>query len=1268
MPDEISEQIRDAIRRVDDQTSFVNVLLRQTLHWPLELDFGLEIQDIAYEYPEFEDEVLSRELLATPVLQLPDLEGNTQQPWGIFILQFASALPFTSGRGLTGPLRRLLRKLIRAQANRRGWDRPNLLFICTHEYRHFRFAYFKSAKEAGHAEPLAMFGWEPGVPPRTVCNYNLKYLEWPDDPADSDVWIAKWAKAFDIETVTQKFYDAYEKVFTDLQTQLNLPSDEDKKMFAQILMNRLMFLRFVERKGWLKLGDSNPKEYLKTLYQAGRLNNLSWYRSRLQVLFFEGLAVPNHNKEDVIGSVPYLNGGLFTITEWDERAGDIADEVFEPILGEEGLLYRYNFTVEESTPFDIEVAVDPEMLGKVFEKLVTARRQQGSYYTPRTVVSFMCRESLKGYLGSGWASLIDEHKIDDISVPQATDLLAKLAELKVVDPACGSGAYLLGMLHELYTITELLDSRAEQATAHDAYQRKLQIIQNNIYGVDLDEFAVNIARLRLWLSLAVEFKDDQPDPLPNLDYKIETGDSLISHDPSGGFPATFDDIARTDKINEYDRLKAIHMDPQLRSENPGIEDRIAVLKQEIKEYAHPDETTEGFDWRVEFAEVWSNTKGFDIVIANPPYGIMVDNSVRNQYFNQRNDSEKGQSKDSYGIFLARGLQLLKPNGTLSYIVSYTWRTIKSHRPLRKRLLENTTIFHVLDLPWWIFDARVDTCILSLSKHTPSDDHKLIAGDLSAIENNNWKVLSDNLLAVSGHGPDIQAINCARYTYAQSLIFNYDNMPVFIGSPKMYTLMSDDHFTKVGDIADVKVGLQTGDNEYYLRKREGVRGSYEILNEAELLTDEEIANLSEDEKLNGIDPNRYGGRHYVPYDKGGASNTEEGWLPNYYVPTGYFIDWSQDAVHRLYTATIADVKERRGHQDQIRVSDRTARAAVIRNPDFYFRKGITFSDTGMYSPSFRQNCGSLFDQKGSVIIPNDPEHRDLLLGLLCSVWARYVYKVYVNHTISSHVDSIKEFHCVLNDVILAQIKALVAQIITNQKNNLAYSYQFHEQKQIDSLVYQSYGLDEKDIREIELWYCRRYRILAEAQGVLAEVKDKYADHLARCQRILEKPPSYWRSNPILELIAQGESHTLEFKETLEYCTRQNQQNRNLNKASLKTIAAFLNADGGILLIGVSDSCVVKGIARDLQFVRGNNRDGFEQKLRSLINDHFDPSPLGNVSIIFEELSEGTLCKIDVKPVNRDTIIHFDNDVYIRDGNRTIKLEGRALTDWIQQRTR
>ena len=179
----------------------------------------------------------------------------------------------------------------------------------------------------------------------------------------------------------------------------------------------------------------------------------------------------------------------------------------------------FNFTIEESTPLDIEVAVDPEMLGKVFEELVTGRNETGSYYTPRSIVSFMCREGLKAFLrGNTSASsesingLIDEHRIDGLDETNAREILVALDGLRAVDPACGSGAYLLGLLHELVAVYRQLYNPALIRDGRSHYELKLRIISHNLYGVDIDPFATNIAMLRLWLSLAVEA--DGPVPLP----------------------------------------------------------------------------------------------------------------------------------------------------------------------------------------------------------------------------------------------------------------------------------------------------------------------------------------------------------------------------------------------------------------------------------------------------------------------------------------------------------------------------------------------------------------------------------------------------------------------------------------------------------------------------------------------------------------------------------------------------------------------------------
>ena len=240
----------------------------------------------------------------------------------------------------------------------------------------------------------------------------------------------------------------------------------------------------------------------------------------------------------IFGDVPFLNGGLFERSELDERYNVVVpDDAIKSVLTD--LFDKFNFTVMESTPFDIEVAVDPEMLGKVFEELVTGRHESGAYYTPRPVVSFMCREALKGYLRgkradipeSAIAKFVDSRDTAGISGSiQARAISESLAEITVVDPACGSGAYLLGMLQELVELQSALYNVTEDAKS--LYQTKQDIISRNLYGVDKDEFAVNIAMLRLWLSLSIEYDEDDPPPLPNLDFKVLVGDSLLGPNPN----------------------------------------------------------------------------------------------------------------------------------------------------------------------------------------------------------------------------------------------------------------------------------------------------------------------------------------------------------------------------------------------------------------------------------------------------------------------------------------------------------------------------------------------------------------------------------------------------------------------------------------------------------------------------------------------------------------------------------------------------------------
>jgi type I restriction-modification system DNA methylase subunit len=1063
-------------------------------------------------------------------------------------------------------------------------------------------------------------------------------------------------EAFSVERVTKEFYKEYDRKFKNSESLIQGFGSSDKekerkRLFTQTLFNRLMFIAFIEKKGWLKFGSQI--DYLYALwndYKKSSNSNTSFYQERLKLLFFAGLNTPNGIRKNgslnkIIGDVQYLNGGLFEENE-DDRDSNI--KVLDECLGNiiEDLFKRFNFTVTENTPIDVEVAVDPEMLGKVFEELVTGRHETGSYYTPKTVVSFMCREAIKAYLG-GFEKLVDNQDISNVSVADARNLISKLKSITVCDPACGSGAYLVGILHELQTLHRILDTRAAEMTARDDYQLKLEIIQNNLYGVDLDSFAVNIARLRLWLTLAVEYDGNKPEPLPNLDFKIEIGDSLTAPDPhQGSQQGIVGELAKRvdEKTNVFMRTHNYGLKAPLKKEIEEIEQHIAA-------WMHAGAAVSGFDWAVKFAGVFVSG-GFDIILANPPYGISCEDPLRFQYF-PRVKGEDPQSKDSYGLFIARGLQMLKSGGILTYIVSDTWRTIRTHYPLRKKLINETQLMHVLDLPSWIFDATVNTCIFTTVKQTPAESHVLIAGDLRNLPRGDWTALEQNLVTISARGPDCSTSTYARYTYPQNLIPTYDNLSFFIGSPNLYRLMSAKRFVRLNTIADVKQGLATADNQYYLRKRPDSRGSYQILDQSHLMSEKDLANLSDSEKVNGVNPAKYRNRHFVPYDKGGPSDADGGWLPNYYVPTDYFIDWSQTAVTRLKTKT----SEKQGGR----------LASRFQNFDCYFKEGISFSDTGFYAPTFRVGCCGVFDVMGMSVF-TDEINTKYLLSILASRLIRYVIKNYINHSIHTQVEGLKPIPILIdNSAFQSRMIRLVDEIITKQREDARYPYHLYEQKEIDALVYQLYGLTDEDIREVELWYCRRYPKLAEAQGVFSEVKEKYSEHLKRCDLVMTKGPDYWKSNPVLSLIAQGEGETLEFKETLDADSKTGDKNAGVLLSSLKTIAAFLNTDGGTMMIGVSDSGEIIGLEKDYKLCNKHDKDGLEQKIHSLVTSRFVPEPKGKVNVSFEQVEDRQVCVAIVE--TSEDISHLDGkDVYIREGNTSRKLEGPALVNFVQNRSK
>ncbi len=589
-----------------------------------------------------------------------------------------------------------------------------------------------------------------GQPARTVVQQIANLWH---DYGESGLTLGEAVRnAFSVQPVTDAFFKDYKAAYDDA---VKLIADgvgqEDAQQFTQTLFNRLLFVHFVSRKGWL--GFNGDTDYLNALWRDYKTDAKggNFYTSRLTTLFFAGLNNQHSQNlssgvQSLIGDVPFLNGGLFEETDLDRRAADaVPDEAVAPLIT--GLFNRYNFTVTEATPLDTEVAVDPEMLGKLFEETVNERHSNGAYYTPRPVVAFMCREAIKGYLSSkniagltddNIADLVDNADPQAINVTQALEVANAVAELKAVDPACGSGAFLLGMLQEIVALNETLFRAGH--TPESLYRQKLDIISKNIYGVDKDDLAVSTAMLRLWLSLAVDFDGDgTPDPLPNLDLKLVVGDAIAGPNPDSK-------ALEQDWFKEFAEKSTLRRDTAAYTTAYGqqkatLKQQVDATKAQLRRQLQGAAPIGAVEWRIEFADVMLNG-GFDVVIANPPYVQLQRNSgeLANLYRNV-GYSTFARTGDIYQLFYERGCQLLNSaHGILAYITSNSWLKAEYGKATRRYLSEQHTPTLLLEMGKDVFDeAIVDTSVLLLKQgpHGDRDDLSVRAVDIDHLEDDTF---------------------------------------------------------------------------------------------------------------------------------------------------------------------------------------------------------------------------------------------------------------------------------------------------------------------------------------------------------------------------------------------------------------------------------------------------------------------------------------------------------------------------------------------------
>ena len=564
------------------------------------------------------------------------------------------------------------------------------------------------------------------------------------------------------------FYRLKESVDKLIQKDKKIRGDFEKKKvnsadFSKKLLGQIVFLYFLQKKGWFgvkkgKKWGTGSKDFLRNLFDKNHGNYENFFNNILEPLFYEALRLEHtgdyYSHFDC--RIPFLNGGLFDpIKNYDWVNTDIllSNQIFsnkektkEGDIGN-GILDifdRYNFTVKEDEPLEKEVAIDPEMLGKVFENLleVTDRKSKGAYYTPREIVHYMCQQSLINYLFSvipaeagiqkqeietlvkhGESAIENEtqtksqnketktysFKISENIRKQASHIDKKLMEIRICDPAVGSGAFPVGMMNEIIKIRNTLTPFMTNKNKRTSYHFKRHAIQHSLYGVDIDSGAVEISKLRLWLSLVVDEEERKTiQPLPNLDYKMVYGNSLL-------------DVEKT--LFNYKHFKKLE-ELKLSYFNKTSPSEKQKHKQQIDQFFN--EITKGrkiFDFEVYFSEVFHEKNGFDVVIANPPY---VKEGVNKSVFDGLRRSPYYQGKmDIWHFFACKGIDVLKQDsGIMAFIAQNNWGTNFGASRMRNKVIGDTQILNLIDFgDFKIFDAGIQTMVMLFQKNRDLEKYK-----------------------------------------------------------------------------------------------------------------------------------------------------------------------------------------------------------------------------------------------------------------------------------------------------------------------------------------------------------------------------------------------------------------------------------------------------------------------------------------------------------------------------------------------------------------
>ena len=714
---------------------------------------------------------------------------------------------------------------------------------------------------------------------------------------------AKCERAFDVEMVTDKFYKEYKEVFSSLRDSILADNQRRKRgkkeveLYVYQLLNRMMFLYFVQKRGVF----SGDKNFMATFWNAYRDNyerENNFHEQWLNVLFFEALCKPSCQYKDkrcftlgshpdfneILKNAPYLNGGLFNRNESDELGITLNDKQFQKVYE---FFESYNFTVQEHTAYDQDIDIDPEMLGNMYEMMVSELEQEdeqhssGIFYTPKLEIELMLRRSIVEYLSKKTALAKDmlyefvfreqgEQKTPVFNEKDRNKILQELNDIKIVDPACGSGHYLVEAVRVLYEL------KSQFGTRSNKFREMTDIIAHSIFGVDVKEWAVQIAKLRLWLELFVDaplerLKNTKEPLLPTLSFKVRCGDSLVEevgNTQIGIRAANLKIPELKKKIREL-----IHQEYSFfRNKSKKGEKEIEKREEEIFKIALRenipvnDISFKSFYWEKCFPDVFLKKNGFDIVIANPPYvrqekisdpalgkvSVEEKRRYKEKLFRQacrdwqdpNGELIKVNKKaDYYVYFYLEGLQLLNSDGVFCYISSNSWLDVGFGAALQEILLKRVPGIVIYDnqAKRSFKHADVNTIITICGAPKDSDwANEVKNGTVTFVEFKKpfEDVFYTEVFTGLEHIKQWQENEKYRVRTLNQYQLYQEGLDekrhqVYVGNkwggkylraPEIYFKILEkgrDKLVRLGDIAEVRRGFTTGANEFFYLDKETI---------------------------------------------------------------------------------------------------------------------------------------------------------------------------------------------------------------------------------------------------------------------------------------------------------------------------------------------------------------------------------------------------------------------------------------------------------------